>query len=57
MQIAGFFLILMQLIAEPLYNVYFHDGNIYPVPTGVCYGENTPRQLLIWSKDTIILIC
>lgn len=57
MQIAGFFIILMQLIAEPRYNVYFHNGNIYQVPTGVCYGENTPLQLLIWAKDMIILIC
>lgn len=57
MQIAGFFVILMQLIAEPCYNVYFHNGNIYLVPTGVCYSENTPLQLLIWAKDTIILIC
>lgn len=36
MQIAAFFIILMQLIAEPCYNVYFHNENIHPVPTGVC---------------------
>lgn len=45
MQIAGFFLILMQLIAEPRYSVYFHNGNIYQVPAGFCYGENIPLQL------------
>lgn len=57
MQIAGFFVVLMQLIAEPCYSVYFHNGNIYLVPTGFCYGENTPLQLLIWAQDTIILVC
>lgn len=54
MQIAAFFIILMQLIAEPCYSVYFHNGNIHPVPTGVCYGENTTFQLLVWAKDIII---
>lgn len=54
MQIAAFFMILMLLIAEPRYNVYFHNGNIHPVPTGVCYGENTTLQLLVWAKDMII---
>lgn len=56
MQIAAFFVILMQLIAEPCYNVYFHNGNIYPVPTGICNGENTTFQLLVLAKDTIIWI-
>lgn len=57
MQITAFFIILMQLIAEPRYSVYFHNGNIHPVPTGVCYGENTTFQLLVWAKDMIIWIC
>lgn len=56
MQIAAFFIILMQLIAESCYSVYFHNGNIHPVPTGVCYGGNTTFQLLVWAKDTIIWI-
>lgn len=57
LQIAGSFVILMQLIAEPCYNVYFHNWNTYPVPAGVCYGESTPLQLLIWAQDTNILLC
>lgn len=34
MQITGFFVIRMQLIAEPCYNEHFHNENIYQVPTG-----------------------
>lgn len=56
MQITGLFVILIQKIAEPRYDVYFHKGSIHLIPTGVCYGEITPLQLSVWGKDMIILV-